>query len=120
MERSARRTIGAHRRHCASAGRQPTCARLARRWQNSTPGPRVVLILTYVVGPGSLAHVIAGSVETLFVTASGLASPATWVGWFVPTLVGNIIGGVSLVAALNHAQVVSGWAGAGQERLRRS
>jgi formate/nitrite transporter FocA (FNT family) len=25
----------------------------------------------------------------------------------VPTLLGNILGGVSLVAALNHAQVVS-------------
>jgi formate-nitrite transporter family protein len=28
--------------------------------------------------------------------------------FFVPTLVGNVIGGVSLVAALNHAQVVGG------------
>jgi formate-nitrite transporter family protein len=26
----------------------------------------------------------------------------------LPTLIGNIIGGVSLVAAINHAQVVAG------------
>jgi len=68
----------------------------------------VILVLTYVVGLGGLAHVIAGSVETLFAAVSGLASPFTWAGWFVPTLIGNVIGGVSLVAALNHAQVVSG------------
>ena len=28
--------------------------------------------------------------------------------FFVPTLLGNILGGVSLVAALGHAQVVGG------------
>lgn len=28
--------------------------------------------------------------------------------WFVPTLIGNSIGGLSLVAALNHAQVTAG------------
>ena len=32
-------------------------------------------------------------------------------GYAVPTLIGNVIGGVTLVAALNHAQVVSGGAG---------
>jgi formate/nitrite transporter FocA (FNT family) len=30
------------------------------------------------------------------------------VDFFAPTLLGNIIGGVSLVAALGHAQVVGG------------
>jgi formate-nitrite transporter family protein len=28
--------------------------------------------------------------------------------FFLPTLAGNVIGGVSLVSALNHAQVVGG------------
>jgi formate/nitrite transporter FocA (FNT family) len=36
----------------------------------------------------------------------------TWLavcgGYMLPTLIGNILGGVSLVSALNHAQVVSG------------
>ncbi len=65
-------------------------------------------MLTYNVGLRGLAHVIAGSVETLFVAVSGAASPLEWIGWFAPTLVGNVIGGISLVAALNHAQVVAG------------
>jgi formate/nitrite transporter FocA (FNT family) len=30
------------------------------------------------------------------------------VQFFLPTLLGNVIGGVSLVAALGHAQVVGG------------
>jgi formate/nitrite transporter FocA (FNT family) len=30
---------------------------------------------------------------------------------FVPTLLGNIVGGVSLVAAINHAQIVAGSGG---------
>jgi formate/nitrite transporter FocA (FNT family) len=29
-------------------------------------------------------------------------------GYWIPTLLGNVVGGVSLVAAINHAQVVSG------------
>jgi len=29
-------------------------------------------------------------------------------GYLLPTLIGNIIGGVSLTAAVNHAQVVAG------------
>jgi formate/nitrite transporter FocA (FNT family) len=30
------------------------------------------------------------------------------VAYFLPTLLGNILGGVSLVSVLNHAQVVAG------------
>lgn len=29
-------------------------------------------------------------------------------GYLAPTFIGNVIGGVALVAAINHAQVVSG------------
>jgi formate-nitrite transporter family protein len=29
-------------------------------------------------------------------------------GYMLPTLIGNIIGGVSLTAAINHAQAVAG------------
>jgi formate/nitrite transporter FocA (FNT family) len=32
------------------------------------------------------------------------------IGYMLPTLVGNCIGGVSLTAALNHAQAVAGMA----------
>lgn len=69
----------------------------------------VVIILTYVVGLASLTHVVAGTVEALFPVMAGVKSwvAVVW-GYILPTLVGNTIGGVSLTAALNHAQVVAG------------
>jgi formate-nitrite transporter family protein len=69
----------------------------------------VILIITWLVGVGKLAHIVAGSVDALFVVFTHRATLASYVlGFFLPALLGNIIGGVSLVAAINHAQVVSG------------
>jgi len=62
----------------------------------------VTVALTWLVGLGKLAHIIAGSVETGPASLQHVA-----VTYMLPTLTGNIIGGVSLVAALNHAQMVS-------------
>jgi len=69
----------------------------------------IIVILTYVVGLAGLTHIIAGSVEVLFLVMTGARSWFTYLGgYMVPTLIGNVIGGVSLVSALNHAQVVAG------------
>jgi formate/nitrite transporter FocA (FNT family) len=69
----------------------------------------VIVILTYIVGLGHFSHVIAGSVEAMYVVARGGESPTQFVaGFLVPSLIGNVIGGVSLVAALAHAQFVAG------------
>lgn len=68
----------------------------------------VIIIITTLIGLGELSHVIAGSVETLYVVVTGDASWGAYFGWFlIPALLGNIVGGVSLVALLNHAQVAS-------------
>ncbi len=65
----------------------------------------VIIIVSYVVGIGHFAHVIAGSVEVFYLVAAAKISIWTALGSFVlPTLLGNSIGGVSLVAALAHAQ----------------
>lgn len=69
----------------------------------------VILILSYIVGIGHFSHVVAGAVQTLFVALAGEASWGSVFGTYLaPTFIGNIIGGVALVAAINHAQVVSG------------
>jgi formate/nitrite transporter FocA (FNT family) len=69
----------------------------------------VIFILTYVVGLGGFTHIIAGSTEVLYLVMTGSLSWWSFItGYMIPALVGNIIGGVSLVSALNHAQVVSG------------
>ena len=68
----------------------------------------VIIILTYVVGIGQFAHIIAGSVETLYVVATGQRTAWDYlVRFFLPALTGNIVGGVSLVAAVAHAQIVA-------------
>ncbi len=69
----------------------------------------IIVTLTYVVGLAGLTHIVAGSTEVLYLVMRGVRSwPSVMTGYLVPTLIGNIIGGVSLVSALNHAQVVSG------------
>ncbi len=72
----------------------------------------IIVVITYVVGLANLTHIIAGAVEVLFLVMVGVKSwwAVAW-GYLLPTLIGNIIGGASLTAALNHAQVVSGMGG---------
>jgi formate-nitrite transporter family protein len=66
----------------------------------------LIVIVTYVVGLGSLAHIIAGSVEASYGVWAGVFGWGEMVAKFlIPTLLGNIIGGVTLVAGLNKAQV---------------
>jgi formate/nitrite transporter FocA (FNT family) len=69
----------------------------------------VIIFITYIVGLGDFSHVIAGSVEVLFLVTTGSLGWGSFLGNFLlPALLGNIIGGVSLVALLSHAQVVAG------------
>jgi formate/nitrite transporter FocA (FNT family) len=69
----------------------------------------VIILITYLVGIAEFSHVIAGSVEVFTLAAAGEQSWLTVLGQYVvPTLMGNILGGVTLVAIINHAQVVSG------------
>ncbi len=65
----------------------------------------VIIILAYLVALAELPHIIAGSVETLYLVLLGNVSFAHWLGgFFIPTLIGNIIGGVALVAVGAHAE----------------
>lgn len=69
----------------------------------------IIVIITYVVGLAGLSHIIAGSLEMLYNVMTGEVSWLTYAGrYMLPTLVGNILGGVTLVAMINHAQVVAG------------
>jgi formate-nitrite transporter family protein len=68
----------------------------------------VIIGLTWLIGIGGFSHVVAGSIEVMLLGATGAASWTHVVGgYIVPALIGNVVGGVSLVAALNHAQVIS-------------
>lgn len=68
----------------------------------------VIIIITYVVGICHFSHVIAGTIEVFTLAATGGVSWGQALGGFtVPALLGNILGGVLLVAGINHAQVVT-------------
>ncbi len=65
-----------------------------------------VLLVTYVVALGRLSHIIAGSVDTAYAVLCGDAGLGAYLWRFlVPTLLGNTLGGVALVALLNHAAI---------------
>lgn len=70
--------------------------------------PAVIVLLTWLVSVAGFAHVVAGSVDASFLVWSGQASVAEYMWRFlVPTLLGNVLGGVTLVAVLNYGQVAT-------------
>lgn len=74
-----------------------TGAQIALIWMTTAP-----------IAALDFRHSIAGSVEAYFAAGSGLATWMQAVGGFtLPTVLGNIVGGVIFVAMLNHGQVSS-------------
>jgi formate/nitrite transporter FocA (FNT family) len=68
--------------------------------------PMTIIIVTYIVALAGFSHIIAGAVDCAYVVLIGEASWYEFVTrFFEPTLLGNILGGVALVAALNYGQV---------------
>jgi formate/nitrite transporter FocA (FNT family) len=68
----------------------------------------VILGMTWLIGLAEFSHVVAGAIEVLFLAGTGAAPWLTVItGYILPSLIGNILGGVTLVAVINHAQVVS-------------
>jgi formate/nitrite transporter FocA (FNT family) len=66
----------------------------------------IILIITYVVALGRLSHIIAGSSEAAYAVLAGLVPLKGYIiGFFLPTLIGNIFGGVALVTLLNHGSI---------------
>ncbi len=66
----------------------------------------LVLIMTYLVAIAHFSHLIAGSVEASYlVVTHQLSAVEYFTRFFTPTFIGNVVGGTSLVALLNHAPV---------------
>jgi len=68
----------------------------------------IIIIMTYVLALGEFSHIIAGSVDCAFLVQTGKASLSDYiVVFFIPTLLGNVVGGTTLVALLNYGQVAA-------------
>lgn len=66
----------------------------------------VIILVSYVIGLAHFPHIIAGSVPALYAVFNSSHSFLEFlVSFFTPTLLGNTIGGVMMVAAVNYAQV---------------
>jgi formate-nitrite transporter family protein len=67
----------------------------------------VITLMTYLIAIGGFTHIVAGSMEANLLVLSG-----DWEWWrmlgafFVPVLIGNMIGGTALFALIAYAQVM--------------
>ncbi|MEP7031621.1 MAG: formate/nitrite transporter family protein [Pseudolabrys sp.] len=67
----------------------------------------VITLMTYLIAVGGFTHIVAGSLEAYMLVLAG-----DWEWWrmilqfFVPVLIGNMIGGTALFALIAYAQVM--------------
>lgn len=71
----------------------------------------VIIIITYTVGIAEFSHVIVGSVDAFYLVGIGEKNLLDYFAFMGPVLIGNIIGGSSIVAAIAHAQYIGGGEG---------
>lgn len=65
----------------------------------------VIILITWLLSVTGLTHIVVGSVEVFYLVSIGEVSFWNYLSlYFIPVLIGNSIGGMALVAALNHAQ----------------
>jgi formate-nitrite transporter family protein len=67
----------------------------------------VITLMTWLIAVGGFTHIVAGSMEANLLVLSG-----DWAWWqmlwqfFVPVLIGNVVGGTALFALISYAQVM--------------
>lgn len=67
----------------------------------------VIVLMTYLIGVGGFAHIVAGSVEAFLLVVNGELGVGAMLGGFtLPVLAGNIVGGTALFALISYAQVM--------------
>ncbi|MBV8823578.1 MAG: formate/nitrite transporter family protein [Hyphomicrobiales bacterium] len=67
----------------------------------------VITLMTYLIAAAGFMHIVAGSVEAFLLVLNGdLAWWAMVTDFFVPVLIGNVVGGTVLFALISYAQVM--------------
>lgn len=66
----------------------------------------IIILFTWLIALGDFTHIVAGSVEMAFLAVQGeLSATQAIFGFFIPVLVGNVIGGTVIFTMLTWAQV---------------
>ncbi len=69
-------------------------------------GLGIIILLTYLIALGGFDHVVAGTVEAAYLVLEGAEGVGRAIThFFVPTLVGNLIGGTVIFTLLSYAQI---------------
>lgn len=117
FEPSADAALGALAAHSVSGGFGATLLKSVLAgwlialmvWLLPSAGPArilIIMLITYVVAMAELSHIIAGSSEAAYAVLQGTTGVLGYArDFFLPTLLGNTLGGVVLVALLNHAPI---------------
>lgn len=67
----------------------------------------VVTLMTYLIALGGFTHIVAGSVEAFLLLVNGqLAFGHMVLGFTIPVLLGNVVGGTVLFALISYAQIM--------------
>jgi formate/nitrite transporter FocA (FNT family) len=67
----------------------------------------VIVVMTYLISVGEFMHIVAGSMEAFMLLVNGhLGVWPMITDFFVPVLLGNVVGGTALFAVLSYAQVM--------------
>ena len=68
----------------------------------------LIVIFTWLIALGDFTHIVAGSVEMAFLAVQGMIGVGQAVfGFFIPVLIGNVVGGTAIFTVLAWAQIRS-------------
>lgn len=67
----------------------------------------VIFTFTWLIAAGGFTHIIAGSVEMAFLTVEGALSLFEALRFFIPVLLGNVVGGTIVFTIIAWAQVAA-------------
>ncbi len=67
----------------------------------------IIGVFTWLIAIGGFSHIIAGSVEMAYLVVNGTIGFLASVKFFVPVLLGNVVGGTAVFTLLTWAQVAA-------------
>lgn len=78
-----------------------------------------IILFTYLIALGDFAHVVAGGTEAWFLFLDGRADAApVFLGYVLPALIGNVLGGTVLFTLLAYTQVSSELDASGEQQAK--